>query len=340
MYKIQENVSLQPFNTFGVKCLAHKYLSIDDLENLVSYLEIKPEEKNNLFILNGGSNILFTRNVMETVIHLKTQGIQVIADNENSVIVEAQAGENWNDFVQFCIQNDWGGLENLSLIPGNVGTSPMQNIGAYGVEIKDCFHALQALNLETLQIEKLNRDQCKFGYRDSFFKNEGKGKFIIGSVEFELQKKPHSVKTEYGAIQEVLESKGIQNPSIQQVSQAIIEIRQSKLPDPKILGNAGSFFKNPIVDTMMAENLKKELEDLPYFKVAEGKVKIPAGWLIEKAGWKGKRVGECGVYEKQALILVNYGNASGNEIYQLSESIIKDVKERYGIPLEREVNIY
>ncbi len=341
MIDIQKNVSLQAYNSFQVECQAKEFVSISDIQTLFEVLKWGKESDKHFFLLNGGSNILFTRAVEETVILLQNKGIHIVKEDTDSILIEVQAGENWHEFVQYCVQNNWGGLENLSLIPGNVGTSPIQNIGAYGVEIKDCFHSLHAIHLDTLEKVNFNNKECQFGYRDSFFKNQGKNQYVITSVCFQLQKPPHRVNTSYGAIQSVLEEKGISNPNIREVSEAVISIRESKLPDPKILGNGGSFFKNPIIHQVELEALQQKYPELPHYTVnQEDYVKVPAGWLIEKAGWKGKRVGNCGVYEKQALILVNNGGATGKEIYDLSESIISDIEDKFSILLEREVNIY
>lgn len=340
MPDIQYDVSLKSYNTFQIEANAKMFVNIQNEKDFIPSLEFCKKEKIEPFLLNGGSNILFVHNVEKCVFHIETKGIEIISENEKEVIIEAQAGENWQNFVSFCVNNNWGGLENLSLIPGNVGTSPMQNIGAYGVEIKDCFHSLKALNINTLNFEYFDKSACHFGYRDSYFKNEGKGKYIICSVQFRLSKPPHSIHFSYGAIREVLSKKEIVYPTIKDVSEAVIEIRKSKLPDPKVIGNAGSFFKNPIVSNSKLNSLLKEFPLMPFYTLKEDCSKIPAGWLIEQAGWKGKRFGNYGVYDKQALILVNYGGATGEEIYQLSQDIIEDIKKRFGLTLEREVNIY
>jgi len=279
------------------------------------------------------------------VIRLNLKGITEETINENEVFVTAKAGENWHQFVMFCLEKNYGGLENLSLIPGNVGTSPMQNIGAYGTEIKDVFESCKVMNLETHNechteaLEVFNLEKCRFGYRDSIFKQEGKGKYVILEVTFRLTTKTHRIDVEYGAIQSELENLGIINPTIQDVSKAVINIRQSKLPDPKEIGNAGSFFKNPTIPLAQYETLKLKFENIPGYPNGDF-VKVPAGWLIEQCGWKGKQIGNVASHKLQALVIINAtGNATGKEIFDFSTMIIDSVKEKYGIELEREVNI-
>ncbi len=340
MIKIERNISLKSFNTFQIEVFAEQYILISSQEELIEALDYGRREGLPIFILNGGSNILFTKNVAGLTLHLNLKGIRTISKEIESVIIETAASENWDDFVAYCVAQNWAGLENLSLIPGNVGTSPMQNIGAYGVEMKDSFHQLKALHIESAQIKEFDAEDCAFGYRESFFKNEGKGQYIIVSVQFRLMTSDsYQLKTGYGAIQSQLDQRNISTPCISDIRQIIINIRRSKLPDPKVLGNAGSFFKNPVVSPQKAKELSARYSDMPYYEFGD-QVKIPAGWLIETAGWKGKRVGECGVYAKQALILVNYGGANGSDIYQLSEQIIADIDNQFDIKLEREVNIY
>ena len=338
---IQENYSLKNHNTFGVDVSAKYFAEVSSTEELLAVLKNHQLLTINFqpLFLGGGSNILFTKDFEGLVIQLNLKGIseEIISDHE--VLVTSKAGENWHEFVQFCLAKNYGGLENLSLIPGNVGTSPMQNIGAYGTEIKDTFVSCKVLNLETLEVEEFNNEKCNFGYRESIFKREGKGKYVILEVTFKLTAKTHSIKTEYGAIKSELEHLGIENPTIQEVSKAVINIRQSKLPDPKVLGNAGSFFKNPTIPLSQFEELKEKFSTIPgypngYF------VKVPAGWLIEQCGWKGKQIGNVASHELQSLVIVNKtGNASGKEIFDFSTMIIESVKEKFGIELEREVNI-
>lgn len=273
------------------------------------------------------------------VIQLDLKGISEQIINENEVLVTAKSGENWHEFVQFCLNKNYGGLENLSLIPGNVGTSPMQNIGAYGTEIKDVFVSCKVLNLETLEIEEFDNEKCRFGYRDSIFKQEGKGKYVILEVTFKLTTKNHLIKTEYGAIKGELEKMSVDNPTIQDVSKAVIHIRQSKLPDPKVIGNAGSFFKNPTISKEQFQEVQIKYPEIPHYPSGD-LVKVPAGWLIEQCGWKGKQIGNVASHKLQALVIVNAtGNASGREIFDFSSLIIDSVKEKFGIELEREVNI-
>jgi UDP-N-acetylmuramate dehydrogenase len=334
--KIQENISLKPFNTFGIDQKATFFLqarSIEDLKNGISWAK---ERKLEVLILGGGSNILLTKDFFGLVIKVELLGIQVISENEEEALVEVGAGEVWHDWVLYAISQGWGGIENLSLIPGTVGASPMQNIGAYGVEIKEVFENLKALHRETFIIHSFDAESCRFGYRESVFKHELKDQFIITSVTFRLEKKP-KFHVEYGAVKETLIANGIETLDIKAISDAVIQIRQSKLPDPKEIGNAGSFFKNPTIPLAQFEELKKEFPEIPGYVNDEG-IKVPAGWLIEHSGWKGRRIGEVGVHAKQALVLVNYGDGKGEEIKSLSKKIQSSVKEKFGILLSPEVN--
>ncbi|MBU8883941.1 UDP-N-acetylmuramate dehydrogenase [Kaistella sp. DKR-2] len=336
---VQENYSLKNHNTFGVEVSAKYFAQAGNFDELKNALEFAKARDLKTLFLGGGSNVLFTENFDGLVIQLNLKGISEKILNENQVLVTAKAGENWHEFVQYCLRKNYGGLENLSLIPGNVGTSPMQNIGAYGTEIKDTFVNCTVLSLETLQTEVFDAEKCDFGYRDSIFKKEGKGKYVILEVSFKLTTNNHVIKTEYGAIKTELEKMGIENPGIQDVSEAVIHIRQSKLPDPKVTGNAGSFFKNPTIPLEQFEKLKMKFPDIPGYPNGNA-VKVPAGWLIEQCGWKGKQIGNVASHELQALVIVNKtGLASGKEIYDFSSLIIGSVKERFGIELEREVNI-
>lgn len=336
---IQENVSLKPFNTFGVSANSKYFAEANSVEDLLETLKFSNTKTLPLLFLGGGSNILFTKDFDGLAIRLNLKGINEKIVDDNHILVTAKAGENWHQFVMYCLDKNYGGLENLSLIPGNVGTSPMQNIGAYGTEIKDIFESCKVLNLQTSETEIFNREQCRFGYRDSVFKQEGKGKYVILEVTFRLTRKVHRIDVEYGAIQSELEKLGIINPTIQDVSKAVINIRQSKLPDPKITGNAGSFFKNPTIPLHQYENLKQQFENIPGYPNGDF-VKVPAGWLIEQAGWKGKQIGNVASHQLQALVIINAtGNASGKEVFDFSTMIIDSVKEKYGIELEREVNI-
>lgn len=307
--------------------------SVDELKKALHWAKsqkIKP------LILGGGSNILLTQDQDALVIKIELEGIEVIKEDEETYHVAVGAGVNWHQFVMTSIANNWAGVENLSLIPGTVGASPMQNIGAYGVEIKDVFHSLKALNKETLDLEEFDAAQCQFGYRESVFKHDLKGKYVICSVVFCLRKKP-DFHTEYGAIQETLEASGVNELSLKAISEAVIQIRQSKLPDPKEIGNAGSFFKNPTITTEQFEVLKNHYPAIPGFPNEEG-IKVPAAWLIEQCGWKGQRFGEIGVHSKQPLVLVNYGDGDGNEIKKLAEKIQQSVAEKFDISIHPEVN--
>ncbi|SDE62101.1 UDP-N-acetylmuramate dehydrogenase [Riemerella columbipharyngis] len=333
------NYNLSARNTFGVDVVARYFAEVSSVEELKQVLNAPEAAGLPVLFLGGGSNILFTQDFEGLVISLNLKGITENSIDEDTVLVTAQAGENWHQFVLYNLEKNYGGLENLSLIPGNVGTSPVQNIGAYGVEIKDHFESCEALNLKTHQIETFNREQCAFGYRDSFFKREGKGKYVILSVTFRLSKRHHDIKTDYGAIKKELTKKGITEPTIQEVSQAVVSIRQSKLPYPKITGNAGSFFKNPVIDKAHFQELNARYPNMPGYETASG-VKVPAGWLIETAGWKGKQIGNVATHQKQALVIINAtGKATGKEIYDFSEELIRSIEKQFRITLEREVNV-
>ncbi|SIS80519.1 UDP-N-acetylmuramate dehydrogenase [Chryseobacterium ureilyticum] len=336
---MQENFSLKPYNTFGVDAKAKFFIKIHNIEELKDALNFSKEKSLSLLFLGGGSNILLTKDFDGLAIKLNLRGISEENLNDNEVLVTAKAGENWHEFVMFCLSKNYGGLENLSLIPGNVGTSPMQNIGAYGIEIKDVFVNCQVLDLENQTVETFDLEKCRFGYRDSIFKQEGKGKYIILEVTFKLTKENHHIKTEYGAITSELQNLGIEKPTIQDVSQAVINIRQSKLPDPKQIGNAGSFFKNPTIPLVQFEALQQKFENIQGYPNG-AMVKVPAGWLIEQCGWKGKQIGNVASHKLQSLVIINAtGTATGKEIFDFSTEIINSVKEKFGIELEREVNI-
>jgi UDP-N-acetylmuramate dehydrogenase len=335
---IQSNISLKNYNTFGININAKYFTIINKIEDL---LIILPELKKQTFLfLGGGSNILFTKDFDGLVIINNILG-KNLDIKENNIIAQGFSGENWHEFVQWTLINNAFGLENLSLIPGSLGAAPMQNIGAYGSEIKQNCIEVKALNLETGNIESFNNVKCNFGYRESIFKRELKDKYFILEVIFKLQKKENwSPNAAYGDIQKILENNNINNPNATDIANAVIEIRQSKLPDPKVLGNSGSFFKNPVIEKSKFKDFIAKNENAPYYKISENEYKIPAGWLIEHTGLKGKRFGNCGVHEKQALVLVNYGNATGKEIFELSELIITTILNKYSIQLDREVNIY
>ncbi len=337
MLKIEKNKSLKAFNTFGIDAKARSFVATENTAEILQILKEYPNEQ--LFILGGGSNMLLINDINALVVHINSKGIEIVSENEETVHLKVMSGENWHDLVQYCIQHNYGGVENLSLIPGNVGTAPIQNIGAYGVELKDVFISCEAAEIATNKIKTFSNQECQFGYRNSIFKNQEKGKYIITSVTFELTKKNHKIQTNYGAIEAALASKNINDPSIADVSEAVIAIRQSKLPDPKELGNSGSFFKNPVVDASTFQNFRLRFPKAPFYEVSPTQFKIPAGWLIEQTGLKGKRFGDAGVHAKQALVLVNYGNASGQDIWDLAQLIQKKVKDQFDIYIEPEVNI-
>lgn len=337
--RVLENVSLKPYNTFGIDVSARYFVEISHLEEYVQLIRERNYAHLPHLFVGGGSNLLLTQDVDALVVKVAFTGIEVIDETDAYVLVKAGAGVVWHDFVQYTVDHHWAGLENLSLIPGTVGAAPMQNIGAYGVEIKDTFEYLDALDLETLSVERFDALACQFGYRESYFKHAGKGRFLIVSVCFKLAKKP-SPQTSYGAIKDVLASKGIVHPGIRDVADAVISIRQSKLPDPKEIGNSGSFFKNPTVSAEEAIRLQTSFPGIPHYAVpGSTDVKFPAGWFIEQAGWKGFRSGDAGVHVNQALVLVNYGQATGSQIKELSEQIKASVLAKFGVPLETEVNI-
>ncbi len=334
---LQSNFSLKNYNTFGIEAKAKQFTAVHSLAELKTVLVENLTEKK--FILGGGSNMLLTQDIDALVIHIDLKGKKIIEENDDFVWVESQAGENWHEFVLWTIDQNFGGLENMSLIPGNVGTTPVQNIGAYGAEIKDLFISCQAMAIANQEMRTFQNEECHFGYRESIFKNEVKDQYIITSVVFKLTKHHHKINTSYGDILGELEKNNIQNPSLKDVSNAVIAIRQSKLPDPKELGNSGSFFKNPIVLKSDFKKIYQQFPDMKYFEVSATEVKVPAGWLIEQAGFKGKRFGDAGVHKNQALVLVNYGNATGQEILAVSKNIQDTVFSTFGIHIEAEVNV-
>ena len=335
--QIKTKFSLKPFNTFGIDVLAHQYCSVSSVEDLKKLL--KTLQGKAVFVLGGGSNMLLRNDLTQPVIHVNLKGIEVIASSGNDVLVQVMAGENWHEFVMWCLEKDYGGLENLSFIPGNVGAAPIQNIGAYGVEMKDCFHSCEAIKIDNLKQRTFYSKDCEFGYRESVFKGKYKGEYIITKVVFRLTTTNHKIKSSYGAITAELSNQGIESPTIADISRAVIAIRSSKLPDPKEIGNSGSFFKNPVISTSHFEALKSQFPEIPCYAVSDSEIKVPAGWLIEKAGFKGKRFGDYGVHKNQALVLVNYGAAKGEDIYLLAKLIQKTVKLIFGIDLVMEVNV-
>jgi UDP-N-acetylmuramate dehydrogenase len=358
---VQEDISLKKFNTFGIDASAKYFASFRTVTEISELLEFKEpshralratfnltlseaEVQPSTLILGGGSNILFTKDFDGLVLKNEIKGIEIVKEDDDHVYIKAGAGENWHQFVLYCIANNLAGIENLSLIPGNVGASPMQNIGAYGVEIKDLFHSLNAFHLKEKAMVTFNLDDCAFGYRESIFKKKFRNQFLITDVTYRLNKKP-VFNTSYGAIEQELEKMGVKELTIKAVSDAVINIRSSKLPDPAVIGNAGSFFKNPEISPEQFLLLKEQFAHIVGYTLENGKIKLAAGWLIEQCGpensvsWKGYRKGDAGCHAKQALVLINYGNAAGNEIFDLSESIIETVQQKFDVTLEREVNI-
>lgn len=328
------DLSLKEFNTFGIDVSAKKIIYLNELKQLDNISNLKDS-----FIIGGGSNILLTKDVEKTVVINQTKGICTVKEDENSIELAVASGEDWHEFVMYCIQKGYGGIENMSLIPGSVGAAPMQNIGAYGREIKDVLTYVNAVDLDTREMKKFTNEECEFGYRESIFKKSAKGNYFIVDVGIRLTKKNHQINTSYGDIEKWLNTNQIESPKIKDVSNAVIAIRKSKLPDPNDLGNSGSFFKNPIISSTHFEDLSKKFPLIKSYPVSDQEVKVPAGWLIESLGWKGKRVGNTGSHQNQALVLVNYGNATGSEVKKLAEDIKKSVWNTYQIQLETEVNI-
>ena len=334
---IHHNFSLKNHNTFGIDAKAKKFVAVHTVDELKTILNEYSTEK--IFVLGGGSNMLLTQDIDALVIHIDLKGIKILKEDDDFVWIEGMAGEVWHEFVLWTIEKNFGGLENMSLIPGNVGTTPVQNIGAYGTEIKDTFVSCDALNIQTQETKTFSKAECQFGYRESIFKHEVKNQYIITSVVFKLTKKNHKINTSYGDITKELEKHHITSPSLKDVSNAVISIRQSKLPDPKELGNSGSFFKNPIISKTEFEKIQALHPEMPHYIISETEVKVPAGWLIEKAGFKGKRFGDAGVHKNQALVLVNYGQATGQEILNVSKDIQSTILREFGIAIEAEVNV-
>lgn len=335
--EILSHFSLKKYNTFGIEAKAKQFVAVHSVQELKTVLqENKSTEK---FILGGGSNMLLTKDIDALVIHIDLKGKKIIEENDDFVWVESQAGESWHEFVLWTIDQNFGGLENMSLIPGNVGTTPVQNIGAYGTEIKDTFVSCEAMTIGSQEMKTFTKEACHFGYRESVFKNEVKNQYIITSVVFKLTKTNHKINISYGDISAELAKNNITNPTLKEVSNAVIAIRQSKLPDPKELGNSGSFFKNPILLKSDFEKIHQQFPEMKYFDISETEVKVPAGWLIEQAGFKGKRFGDAGIHKNQALVLVNYGNATGKEILNVSKDIQETIFKTFGIHIEAEVNV-
>ena len=334
--EIQQNISLKPFNTFGMDVMAASFVEIATETQIPALLKLVNTYSGKILFLGGGSNLLFSGDFDGLVVHIATRGIEIVEEDEEFVYVRGKAGENWDDFVQFCVKRGYGGLENLSLIPGNVGSAPIQNIGAYGVEIKDTFYMLDAVALRSGEFREFYNQECAFGYRSSVFKYALKGQYLILSVTFRLSKNP-AINISYGSIKDQLYAMGM-TADIQSISEAVCQIRRSKLPDPEELGNAGSFFKNPVIPQTQFNKIQAEFPDIPSYPAKDG-VKLAAGWLVEKSGWKGHREGDAGVHAKQALVLVNYGTATGAQIVELAYKIKDSVKEKFGVDIEPEVNI-
>ena len=335
--EIQNDFSLKNYNTFGIEAKAKQFVAVHTLSELKTVLE--EHKATPKFVLGGGSNMLLTKDINALVIHIDLKGKKIIQEDEEYVWVESQAGENWHEFVLWTIGHDFGGLENMTLIPGNVGTTPVQNIGAYGAEIKDTFISCEAINIQNQEIKSFTNEECHFGYRESIFKNEVKDQFIITSVMYKLTKKNHTIRISYGDITSELAKNNVTNPTLKEVSNAVTAIRKSKLPDPKELGNSGSFFKNPIIPKSEFESIHKKFPEMKFYEISATEVKVPAGWLIEQTGLKGKRFGDAGVHINQALVLVNYGNATGQEILDVSTHVQDTVYKTFGIKIEAEVNV-
>ena len=335
---MKTNVNLRPYNSFGFDAIAKYFVEINTIDDLQTLIQSGVLQKHKTLILSGGNNILFQKDVFDgLVVYINTKGIEILREDGNEVVVRAQAGEDWPEFVRFCVGKGWHGVENLAHIPGKVGAAPVQNIGAYGMELKDSFLQCEAINMATGETKVFNKAECHFGYRESIFKGELKGRYVITTVDF-LLKKEAPLHLEYGNIKAYLEQNGIENPTLQQLHDAICAIRDAKLPDVKQIDSAGSFFKNPIIEREQFEALLKEYPTMPHYDEPNGKVKVPAGWLIEQAGWKGWRNEHVGVYEKQALVLVHYGGGKGQDIVELAYKIQDSVEAKFGIRINPEVN--
>lgn len=339
MVNLEKNATLRALNTFGIDAKAKYLCKISDISELIDLIHSPLYQEEEHYILGGGSNILFTKDFEGLLIKVDLKGIEILKENDQSIIIKVAAGENWHEFVQKAVTNNWGGIENLSLIPGTVGAAPMQNIGAYGVEIQSLIEQVEGIDLSTGSIRVFTQQECEFGYRESVFKRGLLKKIFISSVTLRLTKKNHQLNTSYGAIRDTLEQMNVEEISIQSISEAVIKIRQSKLPDPKVVGNAGSFFKNPTVSVEKYENLKRYYLNIPGYQTDNQNIKVPAGWLIEQCGWKGKTINKVGVHPMQALVLVNYGGGTGAEILELARQIQASVFKKFEINLTPEVNI-
>ena len=335
---MKTNVNLRPYNSFGFDAIAKYFVEINTIDDLQTLIQSGVLQKHKTLILSGGNNILFQKDVFDgLVVYINTKGIEILREDGNEVVVRAQAGEDWPEFVRFCVSKGWHGVENLAYIPGKIGAAPIQNIGAYGMELKDSFLQCEAMDLTAGDTKVFTKEECRFGYRESIFKHELKGRFVITSVDF-LLKKNAPLNLEYGNIKAYLEQNGIENPSLQQLHDAICAIRDAKLPDVKQIGSAGSFFKNPVISIEQFEDLQQQYPNIPHYPDTEGMVKVPAGWLIEQAGWKGWRDEHVGVYNKQALVLVHYGGGKGQDIVELAHKIQDSVEKKFGIRISPEVN--
>ena len=332
------NVSLKPYNSFGLEVFSINFNRASSEDEVLKFLNKFSDY--DPFVLGGGSNILFKNNIVKPIIKIEIKGIEIEKENDNEIFISVGAGENWSDFVDWCVKRDYGGIENLSLIPGNVGSAPIQNIGAYGVELESVFYSCNAISVDEKQLKKFTNEDCQFSYRNSIFKEKLKNKYIITNVVFRLTKLNHKINISYKPLKELLQKENISKPTIKNISDLVKQIRQSKLPDPKVIGNCGSFFKNPIVSRKKFESLKLKHSLIPYYLINEGEYKIPAAWLIEKCGFKGIIDGKTGTHKNHSLVIINQGGATGKEIYNFSQKIKKSVLKKFNILLEEEVNIF
>lgn len=339
MVRIEENISLRPYNTFGIEANARYFCRIQSEDQLIELIDTPVYKNEPHLVLGGGSNVLFTKDYTGLVIKVDIKGIRIEKETDETIVLNVKSGEVWHELVMYCVQHGWGGIENLSLIPGTVGAAPIQNIGAYGVEIKEVIQTIEGIDLITGAHKSFNNHECHFGYRESIFKYQLKEIFFISSVTLSLTKKNHQFNTSYGAITDTLKAMNITHPTLRSISDAVIQIRRNKLPDPSLIGNAGSFFKNPTISLAHYENLKSSYPQIPGYPSVNQDVKVPAGWLIEQCNWKGKRFNNIGVHTQQALVLVNYGDGKGEDIFQLAMQILSSVKEKFNITLTPEVNL-
>jgi UDP-N-acetylmuramate dehydrogenase len=339
MLDIQENVNLLPFNTFKIEAFARYFVVVRSIEEAQEVFRSEVFLQNRYLILGGGSNILLTKDFSGLVMKNEIKGIEIVGETDDVITLKVGAGESWHEFVMYCVEKNYGGIENLSLIPGTVGAAPMQNIGAYGVEIKEVINNVEAIDISSGNVDNFSKEQCRFGYRESIFKQDLKNRYFISSITLSLRKRGHHFNINYGSISEVLEKNDQKHLSVKNISDAVISIRKSKLPDPNVIGNAGSFFKNPSVDRDTFDILKKNFSSIPSFPGENGLIKIPAAWLIEQTGWKGKTLENIGVHKHQALVLVNYGGGEGKKIWDLAMKIQSSVKEKFNVTLQPEVNV-